>query len=65
MKILPYPMPGLSAFLKTPALYAIPILGHNDCLGAMVIGVDSDLSQTPGQKQNPAEFFFPPDRHLS
>jgi len=32
--------------LETPALYAIPILGHNGCSGAMVIGVDSDLAQT-------------------
>lgn len=32
--------------LETPALYAIPILGHKGCSGAMVIGVDSNLSQT-------------------
>lgn len=32
--------------LKTPALYAVPIPGHQGCSAAMVIGVDNDLAQT-------------------
>ncbi|WP_321414947.1 HDOD domain-containing protein [uncultured Desulfobacter sp.] len=32
--------------LETPFLYAIPIPGQNGCSGAMVIGVDNDLSHT-------------------
>nr|WP_320016185.1 HDOD domain-containing protein [uncultured Desulfobacter sp.] len=43
--------------LETPALYAIPILGHNGCSGAMVIGVDSDLTQTLDKNKNLLELF--------
>ena len=43
--------------LETPALYAIPILGHNDCSGAMVIGVDSDLSQILDKNKTLLELF--------
>nr|WP_319495227.1 HDOD domain-containing protein [uncultured Desulfobacter sp.] len=32
--------------IKAPAFYAVPIPGHLGCSGAMVIGVDSDLTQT-------------------
>lgn len=43
--------------LETPALYAIPILGHNGCSGAMVIGVDGDLTQTLDKNKPLLELF--------
>jgi len=44
-------------FLETPALYAIPIPGHNGCSGAMVLGVDSDLAQTLDKNKTLLELF--------
>ncbi|WP_020587431.1 HDOD domain-containing protein [Desulfobacter curvatus] len=43
--------------LETPALYAIPILWHNGCSGAMVIGVDSDLAHTLDKNKTLMELF--------
>lgn len=44
-------------FLETPALYAIPIPGHNGCSGVMVIGVDTALAQTLDQNKTLLELF--------
>ena len=44
-------------FLETPALYAIPIPGHNGCSGAMVIGVDTALTQTLDKNKTLLELF--------
>lgn len=44
-------------FLETPALYAIPIVGHKGCSGAMVIGVDSDLAQTLDKNKTLLDLF--------
>ncbi len=43
--------------LETPALYAIPIPGHNGWSGAMVLGVDSDLAQTLDKNKTLLELF--------